>query len=53
MGAAILAFLAVMWTGLVYEAGRINGQQEMLDDLERWLEEADTMLEDLLERGEQ
>lgn len=52
MGAAILAFLAVMWTGLVYEAGRISGQQEMLDDLERWMQEADATLEELLERDE-
>lgn len=52
MGAAIATFFAVLLAGLVFEAGRITGQQEMLDDLERWMREADATLEELLERDE-
>lgn len=52
MGAAIATFFAVLLAGLVFKAGRITGQQEMLDDLERWMQEASVTLEELFEQDE-
>ena len=52
MGTVIAALVAALWTWLAYEMGRVDGQQEMLDEFKQWEEEGEALLRELMEEDE-